>query len=516
MSSPAKGGGGSSPSSPSPSPSFKRETLSAAAALRKPGEKPSLQSILSVSATTQRVVAALKTRPLMRTAEQLVAITRVMRATRFFKALDPSDVEQLARHMRYQLAHPNAVLMQTGDESDKFFLVLRGSLQVLVNGTVVATKGGGDTFGEMALLRQGGEKRSADVIAMASCDLATLHRTEYLTIVEKKQKDKMALKRQLIQCNVLFRGLTSDQQESFSRCGRLQAYAGGSTIVQQGSPSEEIFLILKGSCVVTRTLGADAVGGRGGKSGALTDRSSRGGAGGGTTKAAPSAVELHVNVLGRGSLFGEVGVLHSVPRTASVVAELATECLVIARIELMRFFFDCPGLRSTLLDAAAKYPTDTELVRTWRYDDAWKQYKTSLVGSISRPLSARAAAGGGGGGGGRRGVPEPSTMPAFAPPRSAIGGGLFGADAHALVQHTHAAGGASTTGRMDEGSRLFLWANEYLDRHVLTNLDGLVVHTEYPQPRPPPGRRGSNAGTGVRRGSNAGAPPRRNKVTMVG
>ena len=37
--------------------------------------------------------------------------------------------------------------------------------QVLVNGAVVAAKGTGDSFGEMALLSR--EKRSADVIAIS-------------------------------------------------------------------------------------------------------------------------------------------------------------------------------------------------------------------------------------------------------------------------------------------------------------------------------------------------------------
>ena len=43
--------------------------------------------------------------------------------------LDTSDCEQLARRMRYQSATVNQILMQTGDEADKFYIVLRGQLQ---------------------------------------------------------------------------------------------------------------------------------------------------------------------------------------------------------------------------------------------------------------------------------------------------------------------------------------------------------------------------------------------------
>jgi CRP-like cAMP-binding protein len=86
------------------------------------------------------------------------------------------DVEQIAKRMEYYLAPPNKVLMQTGDEADKCYLVLRGSLQVLVDGKVVATTGPGEAFGEMALLAN--EKRSADVVAMQLCELASIHRED--------------------------------------------------------------------------------------------------------------------------------------------------------------------------------------------------------------------------------------------------------------------------------------------------------------------------------------------------
>ena len=57
---------------------------------------------------------------------------------------------------------------------------------------MVATKGPGDSFGEMALLSN--EKRSADVIAMQLCELASLARSDYLEIVQEKQNAKIALK----------------------------------------------------------------------------------------------------------------------------------------------------------------------------------------------------------------------------------------------------------------------------------------------------------------------------------
>ena len=191
----AKGGG-------SPSESFKRKS-------EKP---PTLQAVLSAGATSGRVITALKTNPKERTLAHLKLITRVTSNTKFFMSLEPADVESLSMRFRYQLAHPNAVLMQTGDEADKFYLVLGGQLQVLVNGEVVAEKRPGDSFGEMALLSR--ERRSADVIAMQMCDLAVLHRSDYLEIVQSKQNSENARKLTLLEANPIFNCLTAAQKAS--------------------------------------------------------------------------------------------------------------------------------------------------------------------------------------------------------------------------------------------------------------------------------------------------------------
>ena len=315
------------------------------------------------------------------------------------------------------------------------------------------------------------------MISIETCDLATLHRSDYLEIVQRKQNAKMALKRQLIQANPLFGCLSHSQQESFSKCGKLQHFSGGEMIIQQGATSEEIFLILRGSCAVTRRLPFGGGSGASSGTGSITSRGQQ--------------VELQVSVLQRGQLFGEIGVLQSVPRTASVVAELSCECFVVQRIELMRLLFDCPELRVVMLEAANRYPADEELLRTWRHDEAWQAYKGALQLSVQRPLSARTTTSQR-----PRGPSVPGKLEFCALPRFVL---------------THSARGGRSRGRMDEGSKLHVWANEYLDQHVLPKqlLDGLVVHTEYPKPRPPAGAAPTNGDRETRSYS-------RRKVSMVG
>lgn len=230
----------------------------------------------------------------------------------------------------------------------------------------------------------------------------------------------------------------------------------------QSTPAEDVFLVLRGSCIVRRMV-------------TIRDRGSSGSPHPEEEVSSDEReVELQIGVIGRGQLFGEIGVLQSIPRTASVVAALSCEVFAVSRIELLRFFFECPTLRAVLLEASNKYPSDAQIIRTWRHDDSWNGYRSDLfhVTTLqSRALLAGATRAGwalrsGGGVGCIAAQPlESGMLPRFIPPPSA------------REPPPHAG--------IDESSKLYIWANEYLTQRVLPKLDGLIIST--PCPEPPPG-----------------------------
>ena len=250
--------------------------------------------------------------------------------------------------------------------------------QVSVDGAVLATKQMGDTLGEMALVSS--QKRAADVLALSLCELAVLRRNDYLAVVSEKQNATLDLKRELIRANPLFGCLTALQRDELSKLGKLQRFANGETIIRQADSSDALFLIACGSVHVFRRIQI-----RQGRSAPTSHRAQHGAEpalvttqtlataqhGAGTTLATASgrrafhvgpraseaadtpttapSVELLVNVLHKGQLFGEIGVMTGAKRSASVVAALPTELFVISRIELYRFLFDCPLLKQVLV-----------------------------------------------------------------------------------------------------------------------------------------------------------------------
>lgn len=93
------------------------------------------------------------------------------------------DVEQQIEWVRLQRGE---ALFQQGDPGDSFYIVVSGSLQVVVedagqNPVVVDTVSRGECVGEMGLLS--GEDRSAAVYAVRNCDLVKMSRDAFERLV---------------------------------------------------------------------------------------------------------------------------------------------------------------------------------------------------------------------------------------------------------------------------------------------------------------------------------------------
>jgi hypothetical protein len=149
------------------------------------------------------------------------------------------------------------------------------------------------------------------------------------------------------------------------------------------------------------------------------------------------------------------------PRTASVIANISCDVLVITRIELhSRFFPGCPELRVALQAMSLTYGGDDEIIRRWRHDRAWAGYRRALIGAVQqtdRPKPEKKL----------RGTREPllppgaiSSLPWYEPPA--------------------AAASTSTRRGMDVESELGKWCEAKLDEHVLPSFNGLVSSTPAP------------------------------------
>lgn len=76
--------------------------------------------------------------------------------------------------------HAGETIFDQGDFGDKLYSIVKGEIEIIVNGNVVATLGEGEVFGEIALVSD--KPRTAAVCAKSDCDLISVSRPAFKTL----------------------------------------------------------------------------------------------------------------------------------------------------------------------------------------------------------------------------------------------------------------------------------------------------------------------------------------------
>jgi MFS family permease len=98
-----------------------------------------------------------------------------------FSPLPAPALERLASQLRPLSVAAGAIVVRQGDHGDRFYLVESGRLRVSVDGSAGRELGPGDSFGEIALLRD--VPRTATVAAETDARLHALEREDFLDAV---------------------------------------------------------------------------------------------------------------------------------------------------------------------------------------------------------------------------------------------------------------------------------------------------------------------------------------------
>lgn len=114
----------------------------------------------------------------------------------------------------------------------------------------------------------------------------------------------------------LFSGLSKRDLRKVAEAAEEVTVEEGETLVDQGRPGDELFVVLQGKAVVRRN-------------------------------------NRKVSDLGPGEYFGELALLDRLPRAASVISTTAMTLLVLERSRFASVLEEVPGMASTLLASMA-------------------------------------------------------------------------------------------------------------------------------------------------------------------
>jgi CRP-like cAMP-binding protein len=200
-----------------------------------------------------------------------------------------------------------ADIVRQGDPGDVFYVVKEGSADVLVDDFRVGMVGQGASFGERALLRE--VARTATVRSLEPMQLLTLSREAFLAALTGQTQAASQVefrwhsgptdfsrreRVELLARVSLLSHLDSDTLRQLADKAAVDRWSAGSTIIRQGDEGDRFFVMLDGRATV-------------------------------------SVGEQVVGELRAGDQFGEISLLHEVPRTAGVTASSAVATLSLSR-----------------------------------------------------------------------------------------------------------------------------------------------------------------------------------------
>ncbi|MBD0328770.1 MAG: MFS transporter [Thermoleophilia bacterium] len=105
----------------------------------------------------------------------------LLRAVPPFAPLPPAALETLAARLGRETYRAGAAIVRQGEAGDRFYVVAEGELDVHVDGRPAPRLKTGDSFGEIALLRD--VPRTATVVAATDVELYALARDDFLAAV---------------------------------------------------------------------------------------------------------------------------------------------------------------------------------------------------------------------------------------------------------------------------------------------------------------------------------------------
>jgi len=101
----------------------------------------------------------------------------ILEKVSLFRNANEIFIREIAQALHPMVFLPDDYIIRQGEYGDCMYFLSNGDVEVLVNGTRVATLGQGSPFGETALIQ--GEKRMASIRALSYCDVYRLSKDDF-------------------------------------------------------------------------------------------------------------------------------------------------------------------------------------------------------------------------------------------------------------------------------------------------------------------------------------------------
>jgi len=232
-----------------------------------------------------------------------VSLSQSLASNILLSTLNDEERAEVFENMFTVTAKPGELIIKQGDEGDNFYIIEQGDVDLFLDGKKGSTLGEGGSFGELALIYE--TPRAATLRAVGEVKLWGVGRLSY-----RKMLMGSTIKKRKAYQDFLCKIPIVDKLDKWEKLALADAfeetsYLDGDIIIKQGSEGEEFYFVVEGSVVVSQVK-------------------------------VEGEKSKDVTVLKQGDYFGEVALMLSVPRVATVMAKGPVTCVRLDKIRFKR------------------------------------------------------------------------------------------------------------------------------------------------------------------------------------
>lgn len=267
----------------------------------------------------QKFAAILKARPDLQSVSAVLAL--LGSSVPLLEGLTALQLRELMLDSELSMPAAGSVIFSRNDYTNSFFSIASGTVKILGE----APEGGkapefaldkGEFFGEMGLIS--GRRRSATAVAGTNCLLVETPRRAMLKLLStvdsvRRTLDLVALRRAVRK--YVAGNVTEADLSAMIEGSRIKQYKTGEPLFNQGDKADALYLIRRGSVMVSHLLG-----GR----------------------------EVVMSYVSAGNYVGEMALMMDAPRSATVRAAVPTEAILLDARQVMDIMARNTSMRQQL------------------------------------------------------------------------------------------------------------------------------------------------------------------------
>jgi CRP-like cAMP-binding protein/Fe-S-cluster-containing hydrogenase component 2/thioredoxin reductase len=242
----------------------------------------------------------------------------VWRSTPWLSGLSALQLRELMLESDIRLPAEGEILFERNDYSNSFFSIVAGKVKIPLEqpaGTFIELAPG-QFFGELGLIS--GRRRSATVLGCSNSILVETPRRTMLKLLAsadsvRKELDLVALRRAVR--NYVAASVTEDELSALLEGAQIRQYKANEALFKEGDTSDGLYLIRKGSVMVSRSLGGK---------------------------------EVVLSYVSAGNYVGEMALVLDAPRSATVRAAVPSEAIVLLASNVTQLLASNTGMRQQI------------------------------------------------------------------------------------------------------------------------------------------------------------------------